>query len=162
MFDEKMANLTLFGAPPDLILRNDNVYYRSKNLNSLIAPARILWYVTDGLYHGSMKLRGCSHLDQIDIDYPKMLFRKYKRLGVYKWEDVYRTAKNDINNKIMALKFSNSELFEEPIPWNKLKKILITFEDRGAPIQSPVYINDKTFKEIYRIGNKLEGTKNDF
>lgn len=162
LFDEKMAKSTLFGVPPDLLLRNDNVYYRSRKPNNLVAPARILWYVTDGENHGSKRLRACSHLDDIDIDYPKSLYRKYKRLGVYDWDNVYRTAKKDINEKIMAVKFSNSEIFENTISWRTLKKVLIDLENREAPIQSPVNINDETFVELYRIGNKLEVIENDF
>ncbi|MGD1932349.1 MAG: hypothetical protein ACFB12_25930 [Leptolyngbyaceae cyanobacterium] len=44
--DEKLANLLLFGAKRDLMMRREMVYYRASKPKILEAPARILWYVS--------------------------------------------------------------------------------------------------------------------
>lgn len=157
LFDVKLASQNLFGAKPELVFNNENVYYRKTHPNILTAPARLLWYVTDNGHLGSKHLRACSYLDNIIIDRPKKLYRKFRRLGIYRWNDVFRTAKKNLNNKIMAVKFSKTELFENPIPWEKLSKLLQELEGRGAPIQSPVRIKKDTFIKLYKKANNLRG-----
>ncbi len=126
LFDEELANQTLFGATPELALNRESVYYRSnQNSGGLRAPGRILWYVSSGArYSGTGQIRACSRLDEVVVADPKSLYRRFKRLGVYRWERVYEVAKKDVSNRIMALRFSDTELFKAPISRKQALSIL--------------------------------------
>lgn len=155
LFDEYLAFQDLFGAKPELSLNRENVYYRARHPKVLICPGRILWYVSkDKNCYGTMCIRACSLIDNVVIDKPKELFKRYRRLGVYDWPDLLSVADGDFNKEIMAVQFSDTELLEVPIEWECLKQILADEEGRTAPIQSPVLISDRTFERIYRLGFK--------
>lgn len=154
LFDKDLANQGLYGAKRDLALRQEQVYYRSKlNSGGLRAPARILWYVSQGKsnYIDVGAIRACSLVDEILIDKPKNIFNQFKRLGIYEWKDVYAAAKNDINNEIMAIKFSHTQLFQNPIRRARIKEI--TDENNsGLQLFSPYNISQEVFIEIYKEG----------
>lgn len=126
LFDEKLAEQDLFGAKVELALSRELVYYRStKNSFGIAAPARIIWYVSsDDRYPGSGSLRAYSRLDQVIKDKPKTLFKQFRRLGIYEWENVLSKAKNNIDNQLMAIIFSNTTLLQKPLKWNNLKEKL--------------------------------------
>lgn len=153
LFDEGLAKQTLFGARPELGLNREGVYYRSPKVSrDLAAHARILWYVSsDKKYQDSMQLRACSYIDSVSVGRPKDLFRQYRRLGVYEWKDLYELADRNVNNNIMAIQFSHTELFSRPVSWQELQQIL---RHDGSPsqIQSPHRISSKTFLTLYRAG----------
>ncbi|WP_052672451.1 GNAT family N-acetyltransferase [Aliterella atlantica] len=122
LFDEHLARQNIFGANKEIALRREVVYYRSKlNSGELKAPGRILWYVSQNKkvkgYYQVQSIRACSRLDEIIIDTPKNLFRQFKRLGVYEFKNVFETANKDLNNQIMAVRFSDTELFSNPVPF---------------------------------------------
>lgn len=146
LFDERLASHDLFGARIDLALNREAVYYRSaKNSAGISVPARILWYVSqDNKFPGSGALRAYSRIDDVICDYPKQLFRQFRRLGIYEWEDVIYTANGSINNQIMAIRFSNTSLLKKPYEWNDLQKIL---QDAGikTQLQSPCRIPEELF-----------------
>ncbi len=153
LFDKDLASQDLFGAKFELIINRENIYYRSERPKVLEAPARILWYVSYNRHiNGSKQLRACSSLDQVLIEKPKELFKNFKNLGIYEWKDIYNISKKNINNKIMALKFSNTELLKNPIHWDELKDILFMEIGRKAPIQSPIKVSSSCFFNIYKMG----------
>jgi hypothetical protein len=147
LFDEGLANQTLFGAVAELALNRESVYYRAKNPSGgLKIPGRILWYVShDKKYRGSGQIRACSRLDEIIVGKPKELFRQFRRLGVYEWRNIYELAKRDVNFDIMALRFSDTELFTSPIKWKKLQEILKE-NNCSSQIMSPVSIPIQIFQ----------------
>ncbi len=152
LFDEKIAMESLFGADFKLIANRDNIYYRSKKPNILTTPARILWYISsDKSCRIKQQLRAHSYLEEVHIDKPKPLYNKFKHLGVYEWKNIFDIANKNINNKIMAFRFSNTELFNNPVPWKSLKKILQQEHNRTAPIQSPIKISNKCFIRLYKL-----------
>lgn len=157
LFDEELANQTLFGATPELALNRESVYYRSnQNSGGLRAPGRILWYVSSGArYSGTGQIRACSRLDEVVVADPKSLYRRFKRLGVYRWERVYEVAKKDVSNRIMALRFSDTELFRTPI---SRKQALSILKNDGikTQFQSPVYVPAKIFERLYTIGGNCQ------
>lgn len=154
LFDEGLANQTLFGAIPELALNRESVYYRSKNPSGLKSPGRILWYVSqDKKYSGSGQIRACSRLDEIFVGKPKALFRQFRRLGVYEWRHIKELAKGDINQDIMALRFSDTELFTSPVKWKKLQEILKGY-NCSSQIMSPVRIPTQIFAELYALGTQ--------
>ena len=156
LFDEGLANQTLFGAIAELALSRESVYYRARNPSGLKSLGRILWYVShDRRFSGSGHVRACSRLDEVIVGKPKDLFRKFRRLGVYEWRNIYDLAKRDINLDIMALRFSETELFTSPIKWKKLQGVLTEY---GCPSQvmSPVRIPIQIFSELYKLGTQTK------
>jgi hypothetical protein len=152
LFDEHLANQTLFGANIQLALNREAVYYRAKRPNVLSAPARILWYVSqDANYHGAGSVRACSRLDEIVVGQPKELYRQFRRLGVYEWNNVLEVAKGDTQAEIMAIRFSNTELFSRPVKWYELQQLL---REAGCPsqLQSPHRIPSDVFSRLYSSG----------
>jgi predicted transcriptional regulator/predicted nucleic acid-binding protein/GNAT superfamily N-acetyltransferase len=142
LFDEGLANQTLFGATDELALNRESVYYRSRlNSGGLKSPGRILWYVSaKGRYLGASKVRACSRINEVIIDKPKNLYRRFKRLGVYKWNNVYQLADKNIENEIMALRFSDTELFPNPVSLTELREILKQ-EGIKTQLQSPTPVS---------------------
>lgn len=153
LFDEDLARQNLFGAKAEVALAQENVYYRAARPKVLSAPGRILWYVSqeEGC-PGSKHVRACSILDELVIGKPKDLFRRFRRLGIYEWRDVLALAKNDISRDIIAIQFSNTELFSNPIPWQTLQQVLREERGRGSQIQSPIRISNGTFMRLYQLG----------
>lgn len=156
LFDEGLASQTLFGPKDELALNREGVYYRAKSPSAgLKAPGRILWYVSyGGRFSGTGHLRACSRLDEVIVDKPKSLYRQFRRLGVYEWLHVFDLAKRNIENEIMALRFSDTELFSTPIGWNELQQILRAHDCRSQ-LQSPVRISPELFAKLYTSANQI-------
>lgn len=157
LFDADIAGQDLFGGEASLILNAENVYYRSSAPKVLSAPGRVLWYVSAGnkRYQGSMHVKACSYLDDVEIGKPKQLFSKYKKLGVYKWKDVYNeVADSDLNKDIMAFKFSKTEVFKKPIHLSQLQKMWKAEGKTFNNAVSPLFISKERFFTIYELGMK--------
>jgi len=149
LLDHESARWTLFGADPFRALNIEGAYYRASQPRVVSAPGRILWYVSDKNEEGA--IRACSRLDDVLIDKPKPLFRRFERLGVYKWYNVKETAKGDLDNDLMVIRFSGTESLHKPVPWSELQRILEKHA-RKNPIASPVQISSAVFFEIYNAG----------
>ncbi len=150
LFDEGLASGGLFGADVDLALNPESAYYRAAKPAVLTCPSRVLWYVSSSqTYTGSMAIRACSRIVEIAKDTPKRLFQRFRRLGVYDWQDVLGTASGDLNAEIMAFRFDDSELLR-PIPWNQFQPVL---KSHGitTQLQSPTEIPREAFAEIYAL-----------
>ncbi|MCF6354804.1 MAG: hypothetical protein L3J26_06830 [Candidatus Polarisedimenticolaceae bacterium] len=157
LFDENLANQDLFGATLDLAIQNEGVYYYSARGARTSAPARVLWYVSqDKNIHGSGAIRACSTIKNVSIDNPKPLFKRYRRLGVYSWNDVYRTANNDINNKIIAIHFGKTELFKTPIDWQTLQTMLSGLGNINKSIITATKIPSEVFMKMYKQGVNID------
>ncbi len=157
LFDMEIAKQDLFGSEPSLILNAENVYYRSSVPKVLSAPGRVLWYVSAGnkLYQGSMCVKACSYLDGVEIGTAKQLFSKYKKLGIYKWKDVYNEVANgDLNREIMAFKFSKTEIFPNPISLAELQGMWKVDGKNFNNAVSPLKIGKERFIDIYTLGMK--------
>ena len=75
LIDKHESAQSLFGGDPNILLRWDNVYYRSKSFHKMITvPGRILWYVSKK----KKEIIAVSCLDDVVIDTPKELFRRFK------------------------------------------------------------------------------------
>ena len=77
----------------------------------------------------------------------KDLFRRYQRLGVYLWQNVYDTAGGSIDTNIMALRFVDTEVFKRPVTLAEAKQLGIK-----ANFESPVRIEESIVHQIYRQG----------
>jgi predicted nucleic acid-binding protein/GNAT superfamily N-acetyltransferase len=157
LFDSNLGKQHLFGSQPYLIFNIENVYYRSKHPRILEAPARILWYVSKGKgkYQNVQSIRACSYLDEVIIDKPKTLYSRFRRLGIYEWEQVFNIAKNDLEQEIMAFRFSNTELFDNPIELSKLRRIWIEETENNFHLQAPIAISKKLFFRLYKLGMNI-------
>ncbi len=154
LFDTNLARQNLFGAIKELVLSREVVFYRKiKNSAGLESPGRILWYVSQGKstkhYFQVKSIRACSYIERVVVNTPKLLFREFRRLGVYEFGDLLKTADNDIDRKIMAIQFSDTELFRNPIDLNEIREIL---GNKNLTFPSPYKISKDIFKTLYIRG----------
>lgn len=148
LVDRNQSAQDLFGGDPNILLRWDNVYYRSKNRHKmLVAPGRILWYVS-----GKRKeIVAVSHLDDVVIDTTKELFRKFKRFGVLEWRALYEMCGRDPLKELMALKFSNTFLFRKPVSLDDIR-IIYKRNGAGLSLQGPSRVPPEIFHELFQKG----------
>ncbi len=151
LFDFPLADGELFGNKEEVATRPENVYYRSAlNDGGLCAPARILWYVSRGNRgDGPGEVRACSRLNLVDVGPTNTLFRRYRRLGVYDWNDVRSIPTNKSSGNIMALRFDDTELSTRPYDLADLKGLLRKHNCRSS-LQSPTKLPINAFEELYR------------
>lgn len=156
LFDSGLANGRLWGANTDLALNPESVYYRSARNGPTRPFGRILWYVSHGRRDPeTMRIRACSRLADVVVSPAKDLYREFRRLGVYGWGDVLKTADGDPEGRIMALRFDDNELFPNPLKWDDFQGILDRHGKR-TNIQSPVEIPEAALVELYRRGVGIE------
>lgn len=156
LFDARLANQTLFGATKtELALNREAIYYKAKNAPKELKPGvsgRILWYVSnddDRGYTEISAVRACSRFDEVVIGKPKDLYRRFRNLGVYEWENVLLdVAHNKLDNDIMAIRFTDTEPLNNPIPLKKLQEIL----GKKVTMQGTFYISKEDFAKIYTLG----------
>lgn len=157
LFDEELANKNIsffHNEQPEPALSIENVYYKNIRKSIDIFPARILWYISaDDKLFGSKAIRACSYLDRVETGKAKELFHKYRRLGVLKWDEIKEISKKD--GLLAAYIFSYTELFDEPVDYSDVLKILRI----KNTFQSFLKISDEQFKKIYCLGK--EGVKDE-
>ncbi len=148
LFDARLAEAELFGVLARLALNRENVYYRRPKNGAFTLPARILWYVSkeDGT-SGTMAIRACSRLVSVETGPAKVLYSRYRRLGIYEWREILATAKGDPFGPIMALQFADTEQFSTPVELETLRSLGIS-----STFQSPTRITEDQFARIYRLG----------
>lgn len=148
LIDNEQAANDMFGSNPAVLLRWENVYYRTKSRHKMLqAPARILWYVSDP----KSSVIGISHLDEVEVGTPKKLFGKYRKFGVLEWSQLYEMCGQDIAKEIMALKFSRTFMFRRAINLSRMRQI---FSETGISesLQSPSSIPFSTLAKFYTAG----------
>lgn len=156
LFDARLANQTLFGATKtELALNREAIYYKAKNAPKELKPGvsgRILWYVSNDDDRGYIEIsaiRACSRFDEVVIGKPKDLYRRFRNLGVYEWENVLLdVAHNKLDNDIMAIRFTDTEPLSNPIPLKKLQEIL----GKKVTMQGTFYISKDDFAKLYTLG----------
>ena len=144
----------LFGVPQTLMpranmigLSREHVYYRSPSPRTM-APARLVWYVTDARRGGVAAVIGCSRLDESVLGQPAMLFQRFRYLGVWQRDQVVKVAKN---GEALALRFADTEIFPHQIGLQRLKRLADQHRPRIA-LRSPQRITADLFTAIYREG----------
>ncbi|EAW35350.1 GNAT family N-acetyltransferase [Lyngbya sp. PCC 8106] len=155
LFDKNLANQTLLGAKTELAFNCEAVYYRSaNNSRGLQAPCRILWYVSgtqkEGKgkgFYGVKSVRACAYVDEVSLGKPKELYQRFQRLGVYNLSDIEGVKLNK-SGQIMAIRFSDIELFENSVPSEKVKE----FFNKKLTFQCPEKISKECFVKVYNLG----------
>lgn len=148
LIDRDQASYGLFGGDPNVLLGWDNVYYRSKNRHKMLtAPGRILWYVSGG----KKEIIAVSHLNDVVIDTPKELFRKFKKFGILQWKDLYKMCNSDPSKELMVLKFSHTFTFQKPVSLDDARTVYAE-NDAGLSLQAPSKVSPEIFRELFRKG----------
>ncbi|MER6616631.1 N-acetyltransferase [Streptomyces xantholiticus] len=149
----------LFDVPAMLVPRDDvlgisreHVYYRSSGHRGESVPARILWYVSEGTsgQQGKMAI-GCSRLDEVVIDDPDTLFSRFEHLGVYGRVEVRATA--DDSGKVMALRFSDTEIFPVQVTHSRLTALADGLGLRLS-LMSLSKISNALFQAVHEEGHR--------
>ena len=147
LIDRHQSAQDLFGGDPNILLRWDNVYYRSKSFYKMItAPGRILWYVSK-----RKEIIAVSHLDEVVIDTTKELFRRFKKFGILQWNDLYKMCDGDPSKELMVLKFSHTFLFRKPVSLDDIR-IIYEKNSAGLSLQAPSRIPPEIFHELFQKG----------
>jgi hypothetical protein len=150
-FDSELGSELLFGLNEELHLGIEGAYYCSKRNTILEAPARVLWYVSKGPEgRGSMTIKACSRIEEVFVGKPKEVFKKFSRLGVYQWRDIFKAVDGNIDEQLLAFRFSMTERFTTPVGLEALKRLGIL-----PPIMSPRKITADQFSQIYRLGKGM-------
>ena len=148
LVDKRQSGSDLFGGKTSVLLRWDHVYYRKKTHHRILKPpARILWYVS----RNQKQIVALSHLDEVEIDSPKTLFRKFKKFGILEWNDIYEMCGGDPSKEIMALEFSHTFPLREPISLSAMKTVFKE-DGIGLSLQSPLKIPPETFRKLFQRG----------
>ena len=149
LIDRRGSGHDLFGGNPHILLRWDNVYYRSATHPKMLkAPARILWYVSKD----KQQIVAVSRLDEVIIDTPKELLRKFKKFGILEWQDLYDMCDRDSSKKLMALKFSHTFLFRNPVSLGQVREAFKKNHKAGPSTQAPAKLSPKIFRELFQRG----------
>ena len=148
LIDRHLSSSDMFGGDPDVLLRWSNVYYRAATQHRMLkAPGRILWYVSGE----SKDLAAISHLDEVVLDRPKELFRRFRRYGAFEWRHLYETCDGDVSKQVMALLFSHTFPLRRRVP---LDEIWSVFDEDGVgrSLQSPRRVEPSTFRKLLKLG----------
>ena len=145
-FDIPVGGQTLMDLKEKLHLGIEGAYYCSANNKHVSAPGRILWYVSG---KDAMCVKACSHLEERFIETPKQLYSRFRHLGVYAWKHVLETVGGNLQNPLMAFRFSKTERFQRPVTLAELKQMEI------PQPQNPRRINGEQFAAIYKLGMQL-------
>jgi len=150
LFDTNLAAATLFGRRLDLGLSREHVYYRGAGwAGGLAHPARILWYVKGGTPgHPVGHLRATSQLAEVVVGRPRTLHQRFARLGVWTEQQVCDAASE--NNTVMALRFTDTEVFERPLDLTTLNQVYQTAGGTFRAPQSPQRVGEHMFCLLYR------------
>lgn len=149
----------LFNVPPTLLPRRDllgtsreHVYYRSPGRRGESVPARLLWYVSSGAskQEGQMII-GSSRLDEVVIDTPEALFARFEHLGVYGLREIQTIA---TGGRAMALRFSDTEIFPEPVRRKRLDSLAKGLGLTYSPPMSLSKTSNALFQAVYQEGHR--------
>ena len=154
LFDSNLAEQTLLGARPELVLNWENAYYRSpRSLGKASAPFRILWYVSrDSRYVGTSQIRAYSVASNVEVLPARLAYDGYKRLGVYEWEQVLRITGGDPEGLVMVVRFCDIEVFKNPISRNRFSELLAMSDQKKPSLRGPQRISESAFAAIYSEG----------
>jgi GNAT superfamily N-acetyltransferase len=153
LFETSFADEQLFRPKRELILSRENVYYSAAIQSGMEGGiGRLLWYVStkDPYQAGAKTIRACSRLLEVRRGPAKVLFNAFRRLGVFEWEQIRDMVDGDPMKEILALRFADTELFEQPFPGDQAKALGILNN-----FTSPVKVPETSFVEIYRQGMKF-------
>lgn len=141
----------LFGTPAQLYERPsglgmslEHVYYRGARPARESAPARVLWYVSAGGPRGSHAV-AVSHLDEVADGPPTEIWQRFRRLGVYRREDVEAAA--GAAGVVRALRVVDTRLLSSPVSYARLCELATGF-GQTLNVQSPFRLSAGLFEAV--------------
>lgn len=153
LFHSQLAEQSLFGSNPKLMLRLENVYYRSARPKRIQAPARVLWYVTASKERPSTKcIAATSLIGEVVHGAAKEVFSQFKRYGVYEWGDVINLSGGDPHSPIEAFRFGHTESFANPVGLQRVRQLIRQAGGQELVLQSPSRVRSDIFGAIYEEG----------
>lgn len=148
LIDRQQSSGDIFGGEPSVLLRWENVYYRkNKPLKILKTPGRILWYVSQT----QKQIVAISHLDEVVGGNPKELFKKFRKLGILGWDELYKMCGGDTSAELTALRFSHTFAFKNGITLETVRKVYRE-EGKAPNLQSPNRVPANIFRRLFEIG----------
>ena len=158
LFHSQLAEQDLFGSDPRLMLRLDNVYYRSPLAKRIEAPCRVLWYVTASKERPSTKcIAATSLVSEVVHGSAKQVFSRFKQYGVYGWEDVRRLAGDDPYGPIEAFRFGHTEPFDTPISLERVRELGRQTGATELVLRAPSLVPSGFFGAVYEEGVRCRG-----
>jgi len=148
-----MSQHSLLASDTGNVLMHDlNVYYTGTKAH-VAAPGRILWYVTDNASRGTPVMWGkhiiaTSYLDEVHIGTKEDIFKKFWRIGVYKWADISTMT----SKTCTAMLFSRTEIFENKVPYRTVVDVIKDKMNKGITPISVIPVSKEVFFEIYEQG----------
>ena len=148
LVDRQQAASLLFGNDSHLLMSWSNVYYRKAyHQNLLRPPAKILWYASSP----QKEIVAISDLQDVAIDTPRELLRRFSRYGTLEWTHLFEMADGDTQAKLMALIFAGTFELNHRIPlsdvWNVFDK-----HGLGRSLQSPRLLPFAALRELLELG----------
>lgn len=153
--NHRLCTEELFPRNQELALNVESVFYDQPK-RQIQSPARILWYVSQGKGTGYSQVKAIhaySTLISIEKGEPKELLKRNSRLGIWKWNDV----KSKHGKTMSALRFTKTEIFNNPIPYKKVMDLFKKYDIKNSNISSVEVINQDIFEEVYRLGFNYNG-----
>ncbi len=147
LFDNYLASYSMFGAQENLIWNRNNVYFRSSKPSINNIPHRILWYASTNTKYGHRNkgIVACSYLENVVTGKPAKVFKQFEKLGTYSWSNIEKMVNHDLDKQIMALEFSDTEVFKNIIPLEKIQQLL----SKQHTFPGPLEISSEQFLSIY-------------
>ncbi|MBO3736560.1 GNAT family N-acetyltransferase [Actinoplanes flavus] len=148
----------LLGVPASFLPRHDalglsreHVYYRSPGGIRPQAPARLLWYMSEGGHTTQQPaaIIACSQLDAVVTAPVDELYDRFQHLGVWDRNTVRQAARDGV---AQALRFTNTEIFPRPIPRSAIRRLAIEHGGPANAPQQPTRIPAAMFAALYQEG----------
>ena len=153
LFHHKLAEQSLFGVDPQLMLRLDNVYYRSAVPRRIEAPARVLWYVAASKESPDTGCIAATSLIADVVHAPaKDVFARFERYGVFEWKDVLGLAKGKPHGIVQAFRFGHTESFDTPVTLERIRYLARETRVGNVVFVSPSRVSSEFFGAVYREG----------
>ena len=147
LFDYYLAAFSIFGAQENLIWSRNNVYFRSAKPSIQNIPHRILWYASTNTKYGlrNKGIVASSYLENVVIGKPTKVFKQFEKIGTYAWSNIEKLVHYNLDKQIMALEFSDTEVFNKIVPLERIQHLLS--KDHTFP--GPLEISSEQFLSIY-------------
>lgn len=148
LVDRQQSAALLFGDAPHLLMSWSNVYYRKAyHQNLLRPPAKILWYASSP----QKEIVAISDLQDVAIDTPRELLRRFSRYGTLEWSHLFTMANGDTQARLMALIFTGTLELNHRVPlsdvWNVFDK-----HGLGRSLQGPRLLPFAPLRDLLELG----------
>lgn len=155
LFDRRLAEGRLIPVPVGPALSLENVYYSGSKID-IPAGSRILWYVSTEVKRQIQQVRAVSICLGTIKAPATVLARQFSRLGVYRWKDILKQAKDDSTRELRAYRFAYTELLDKPVPHAIMAEAILRHTGTRNPVAGPTKVPESLFEELYQRGMALE------